>query len=103
MKGQWGIIVGLVVALIISIFAVINVEAVRVNYLFGEAYWPLVLIILGSVLMGAVIVGALGMVKIYRLQAEIKRLKQQNLTNKTEETKTSDSQIKRESGSIEGK
>ncbi|WP_413382290.1 LapA family protein [Alkalihalobacillus sp. 1P02AB] len=103
MKGQWGIIVGLVVALIISIFAVINVEAVRVNYLFGEAYWPLVLIILGSVLMGAVIVGALGMVKIYRLQAEIKRLKQQKLASESEETKKSDSQIKREFESIEDK
>lgn len=75
MRGQWNIILGLLVAIIIAIFAVINVEGVRVNYLFGTAEWPLILVILGSVFMGAIVAGALGMVKIYRLQAELKKLK----------------------------
>ncbi|MDT8861538.1 lipopolysaccharide assembly protein LapA domain-containing protein [Alkalihalobacillus sp. MEB130] len=75
MRGQWSLILGLVAAVVIAIFAVINVEAVRVNYMFGVAEWPLILVILGSVLMGAIIVGAVGMLKIYQLQAEIKRLK----------------------------
>ncbi|NEU31562.1 DUF1049 domain-containing protein [bacterium LRH843] len=75
MKGQWELILGLVAAIIIAIFAVINVDAVRVNYLFGTAEWPLILVILGSVLMGAIIAGTLGMVRIYRLQGELKRLK----------------------------
>ncbi|WP_216829112.1 LapA family protein [Alkalihalobacterium elongatum] len=76
MRGQWGLILGIIAALIIAIFAVINVEAVRVNYLFGTAEWPLILIIIGSVLMGGIIVGAVGMVRVYQLQQEIKRLKQ---------------------------
>lgn len=75
MRGQWGLILGLFAAILIAIFAVINVNGVRVNYLFGTAEWPLILVILGSVLMGAIIAGALGMVRIYRLQAEIRRLK----------------------------
>ncbi|MFC0473631.1 lipopolysaccharide assembly LapA domain-containing protein [Halalkalibacter kiskunsagensis] len=78
MRGQWTLILGLIAAVIIAIFAVINVEAIRVNYLFGTAEWPLILVILGSVLMGAIIVGAVGMVKIYQLQAEIKRVKHAN-------------------------
>ncbi|MDE5415032.1 LapA family protein [Alkalihalobacterium chitinilyticum] len=78
MRGQWGFILGIIAALIIAIFAVINVEAVRVNYLFGTADWPLILVIIGSVLMGGIIVGAVGMVKVYQLQQEIKRLKQTN-------------------------
>ncbi|WP_088102618.1 LapA family protein [Halalkalibacter urbisdiaboli] len=75
MRGQWGLILGLIAAIIISIFAIINVDAVRVNYLFGVAEWPLILVILGSVLMGAIIAGALGMVRFYQLKAEIRRLK----------------------------
>ncbi|TWI56272.1 LapA family protein [Halalkalibacter nanhaiisediminis] len=78
MKGQWGLILGLLAAIIIAIFAVINVDGVRVNYLFGTAEWPLILVILGSVLMGAVIAGALGTVRIYQLRSELKRLKSTN-------------------------
>ncbi|GAF65895.1 hypothetical protein BTS2_2794 [Bacillus sp. TS-2] len=78
MRGQWYMLIGLVFALIIAVFAVINVESVRVNYLIGEAYWPLILVILGSVLMGALVVGSLGLFKIYQLQSEIKRLKKQH-------------------------
>ncbi|WP_096188254.1 LapA family protein [Evansella halocellulosilytica] len=74
MRGQWGLIIGIIVVLIIAIFSVINVDPVEVNYLFGQSEWPLVLIIIGSVLMGGIIVGSVGMYKIYRLQQEIKRL-----------------------------
>lgn len=76
MRGQWALIISLVIAIIISVFAIINVEAVPVNYLFGVAEWPLILVILGSVLMGAIIAGAMAMVRIYRLQHEMKRMKQ---------------------------
>lgn len=75
MRGQWGLILGIIAALIIATFAVINVEGVQVNYLFGTAEWPLILVIIGSVLMGGIIVGAVGMVKVYQLQQEVKRLK----------------------------
>ncbi|NJP36566.1 LapA family protein [Alkalicoccus luteus] len=77
MRGQWGLIAGLVVILIIAVFAVINVDPVQVNFLFGQGDWPLVLVILASVLMGAVTAGLVGMYKIYQLQQEIKQLKQE--------------------------
>ncbi len=41
-------------------FAVINVRSVEVDYLFGRSEWPLILVILGSVLMGALIVFSVG-------------------------------------------
>ncbi|GAK06352.1 lipopolysaccharide assembly LapA domain-containing protein [Geomicrobium sp. JCM 19038] len=75
MRGQWTLILGLVAALMISIFAVINVDSVTVDFMFTTAQVPLILIILGSVLMGGVIVGAVGLLKVYKLQQEIKRLK----------------------------
>jgi putative membrane protein len=87
MRGQWSLIIGLIVAILIAVFAVINVDAVRVNYLFGHAEWPLILVILGSVLMGAIVAGTVGMLRIYQLQAEIKRLKKQSVvTNESKES-----------------
>ena len=38
--------------IIIAVFATFNVEKVPINYVFGETHWPLILVILGSVLAG---------------------------------------------------
>ncbi len=75
MKGQAAIIFALVFTLIIALFAVINVESVPVNFLFGTTEAPLILIILFSVLMGSLLTGFIGFVKVYKLQREIKLLK----------------------------
>ncbi|MDQ0219328.1 DUF1049 domain-containing protein [Peribacillus cavernae] len=74
MKFQWIFLLGILFAIVISIFAVINVDSVSVNYLFGQAEWPLILVILGSVLMGGFIVFSINMVKIYSLRRKIKQL-----------------------------
>ncbi len=78
MKGQWGLVVALIFALIIAVFSVVNVDSVQVNYVFGTSDWPLVLVILGSVLMGAILVLGFGMVKYYRLKRELKKVKKEN-------------------------
>jgi len=52
MKLQWLLLIGLVFAVIIAVFAVVNVDEVPVNYVFGEAEWPLILVILASALLG---------------------------------------------------
>lgn len=75
MSRQWSIILALLFTLVVAIFAVINVEPVKVDYLFGASEWPLILVILGSVLMGAVIMAAVGLVQISKLKKEIKGLK----------------------------
>lgn len=75
MKSQWGILSALVVALIIAVFSVINVESVTVHYLFGTAQWPLILVIIVSVLLGALLVGVIGIFRGYKLQRELKTTK----------------------------
>lgn len=55
MKFQWNLLFGLLFAIIIAIFAIVNIENVQVNYVFGTAQWPLVLVILCSALLGAVV------------------------------------------------
>nr|WP_155111116.1 lipopolysaccharide assembly protein LapA domain-containing protein [Metabacillus mangrovi] len=54
-----------------------NVEPVEVNYLFGEAQWPLILIVLASVLIGALMVGFTGMNRTRSLKKENKTLRKQ--------------------------
>jgi lipopolysaccharide assembly protein A len=78
MKGQWGLIIGLVVALLITIFAVINMDAVTVNYMLGTAQWPLVIVIISSVLMGAILVGGVGLYQFYKLNSQLHKLKLEN-------------------------
>ncbi|MCM2676539.1 LapA family protein [Alkalicoccobacillus plakortidis] len=78
MRGQSAFIIGIIAAIIIAVFAVINVDAVPVNYLFGTSEWPLILVILGSVFLGAAVAGAMGMVRILKLQSEVKRLRAGN-------------------------
>ncbi|MGM0844117.1 MAG: LapA family protein [Bacillota bacterium] len=78
MKIQWSLILGLIFALIVAVFAVINVDPVRVNYLFGEAQWPLILVIISSVLMGGLIVGSVGLFRLYVVQRKLKALEKEN-------------------------
>ncbi|HET7628347.1 MAG TPA: lipopolysaccharide assembly protein LapA domain-containing protein [Bacillales bacterium] len=77
MKGQWGLLFALLFALIVAVFAVINVDDVTVDYLFGTARWPLVIVILASALSGALVVGGFGIYRVIRLQMENRRLRRQ--------------------------
>jgi len=61
-------------ALVIAIFAVINVEQVQVNFLFTQTSTPLILVILVSTLLGGLTVGFFGMIRIFRLQRNVKSL-----------------------------
>ncbi|PAV28938.1 hypothetical protein CIL05_13225 [Virgibacillus profundi] len=78
MKGQTYVISAIIFIIIVAVFAVTNVETVEVNYLFWSGESPLILIILFSVLMGGIITAAVGAVKMFRLQKEMKKLKADN-------------------------
>ncbi|GAF19448.1 hypothetical protein JCM19046_4099 [Bacillus sp. JCM 19046] len=72
MKAQTAFIVGVIAAILIAVFAVMNVESVPVNLLFTQAEWPLILIILFSVLLGAIVAGAMSVIKLHQQKLEIK-------------------------------
>ncbi|MFD2759525.1 LapA family protein [Lentibacillus juripiscarius] len=74
MRGQTYVILAIIFVIIVSVFAVSNVGPVEVNYLFGTGEAPLILVILFSVLMGGIITASSGLVKIVRLQRELKQL-----------------------------
>lgn len=75
MKAQTAFIVGVIAAILIAVFAVMNVESVPVNLLFTQAEWPLILIILFSVLLGAIVAGAMSVIRLHQQKLEIKRLR----------------------------
>lgn len=74
MKIQWNLILALLFALIVAVLAVVNVEAVQIDYVFGTSELPLILIILGSALLGGLIVGSIGLFRNFMLQRKIKAL-----------------------------
>ncbi|MCZ8518064.1 MULTISPECIES: LapA family protein [Paenibacillus] len=74
MKAQWILILTLLFALVTAVFAVINVDPVRVNYVFGERDIPLILVILGSVLLGGLITGFIGLFRQFKLKRQIRLL-----------------------------
>lgn len=74
MKMQWSLIAGLLFALLTAIFAVINVDPVNVNLLFGTVRVPLILLIIGCTLIGGLIVGSYGIYRQYQMQKQIKSL-----------------------------
>ena len=77
MKFQWSLLIGLIFAVIVAIFAVVNVDSVPVNYVFGSAEWPLILIILGSALLGALISGSVAIFRSFVLHRRIKHLEKE--------------------------
>ena len=77
MKFQWTILLGLLFAVLIAVFAVFNVDSVPVNYFFDTAMIPLVLIILGSALLGAIISGFFAIYRSYRSGRRVKDLEKQ--------------------------
>lgn len=74
MKGQALVILTIVFIILVSVFALSNVDQVEVNYLLWKGKSPLILVILCSVLMGGVITAAAGSVKMYHLQRTNKQL-----------------------------
>lgn len=77
MKIQWLLLIALIFAVIIAAFAVVNVDAVPVNYIFGEAEFPLILVILASALLGFLLSGVVALARGYQLQRKVKALQKE--------------------------
>lgn len=83
MKIQWLLLLALVFAIIIAVFSVVNVDAVPVNYVFGEAEFPLILVILAAALLGALMSGVVAIARSYTLQRKVKALQKEVAVKET--------------------
>lgn len=77
MKGQTYLILTIVFVIIISIFSVLNVGEVEVNYLFWSGSTPLIFVILFSVLLGGILATIVGSRKYFQVKRENRKLQQQ--------------------------
>jgi uncharacterized integral membrane protein len=77
MKKQWRILLVLIFTLIIVLFSIANVETVGFSYLFGTVRLPLILVIIGSVLIGALLIGSFTYSAIYKQRHRISKLERE--------------------------
>ncbi|WP_274364406.1 LapA family protein [Paenibacillus thermotolerans] len=77
MKQQWTLIFSLVFAIVIAIFSVVNVESVPVDFVFGEAQFPLIMVILGSALAGGLAASLFGTFRMVRMSRQIRGLQKE--------------------------
>ncbi|MDT2595733.1 lipopolysaccharide assembly protein LapA domain-containing protein [Enterococcus dongliensis] len=76
MKKQWKVFLGFILVLLIVIFALSNSQEVPVNFLIKKFYLSLVLVIIGSALIGALVVMLTSGATLFQQRKEIKQLKE---------------------------
>lgn len=88
MKKQWGIVVAIILVLMIALFAVMNVEVVPVNFGFTMVSWPLIMVILGSLFIGALITVLIATNSAFKTKKQIKNYETE--LSKANQTKQSE-------------
>ncbi|MGG5331579.1 lipopolysaccharide assembly protein LapA domain-containing protein [Enterococcus sp. AZ163] len=77
MKRQWKVILGFVLVLIIVVFAVLNNQEVPVNFGFSKLYSPLILVIIGSAIIGALVIFLTSSATMFQQKRQVKQLQSQ--------------------------
>ncbi|MFC6274654.1 lipopolysaccharide assembly LapA domain-containing protein [Levilactobacillus tangyuanensis] len=88
MKNQWRIVVTILLIIVVAIFAILNVESVPVSFGFTTVRWPLILLLLVSILIGAVLVllfSAITSVQRNRAYKELEQTTDTKIANLTDE------------------
>lgn len=73
MKKQWATILAIILILLISLFAVMNVDVVPVNFGFALVSWPLIMIILGSLFIGALVTVLIATSTAFKTKKQMKQ------------------------------
>ncbi len=77
-KKQFFFILGLIVAVILMVFAMFNASPVEINLLFTTFKASQALVVILSAAFGAIIAAILNMVKILKLSSDVKSLHKEN-------------------------
>lgn len=87
MKNQWRVFIGLFLVLIVVIFAVLNNQQVPVNFGFVKITGPLIVIILGSAIIGAIVGLIASTTTMWQQKKEIKKLEKNTEMYKNDASK----------------
>lgn len=89
MKRQGKVIIAILIVILIAIFSVMNTESVPVHFGFTTVSWPLVLILLVAVFLGAILMFLFATISNYQNKKTIKQQTSriQALETRLDETK----------------
>ena len=77
-KNQLLFVVGLIFAVLVTVFAMTNAKPVTINLLFTKLEASQALLVFISAAMGAVIVTLMGLIRHFRLTGELRTLRKEN-------------------------
>ncbi|WP_018658669.1 LapA family protein [Allofustis seminis] len=77
MKNQWQLVIALILSLLVAALAVLNVAPVPINLGFQIIELPLIILILGTLLVGVLVTALFSTFKIYKEHRKIQKLDQE--------------------------
>lgn len=86
MKKQWSTVLMIFLVFIVVIFAVLNVEPVNINFGFTVLEVPLVIVIIGTLLIGVLIAVTWSTTIIMKERSKLKKVNQELANIHTEQT-----------------
>lgn len=95
MKNQWRIVLTILLVIVVAIFAILNVESVPVSFGFTTVHWPLILILLVSILIGVVLMILFSTITVFQHNRAYKDLEQSSNERIDALTKDNDRLTKR--------
>jgi len=95
MKNQWRIVSTILLVIVVAVFAILNVESVPVSFGFTTVHWPLILILLVSILIGAVLMILFSTITVFQHNRAYKDLEQSSNDRIDALTKDNDRLTKR--------
>ncbi len=95
MKNQWRIVLTILLVIVVAAFAILNVESVPVSFGFTTVHWPLILILLVSILIGAVLMILFSTITVFQHNRAYKDLEQSSNDRIDALTKDNDRLTKR--------
>lgn len=93
MKKNWKMIIGLILAFIVVIFAILNREEAVINFGFVQLKQPLIILILGSTLLGALISFLLSSASLFGKNRQIKSLQKEMTELKASQSRKIDAKV----------
>lgn len=101
MKKNWKMVAGLVLALLVVVFAVMNMEEATVNFGFMQVKQPLIILILFSTLLGALIIALFSSASLFSKNRQIKALQKELADLEAKQAKKVDAKVEQIKDSYE--
>ncbi|MFC6253502.1 lipopolysaccharide assembly LapA domain-containing protein [Secundilactobacillus hailunensis] len=96
MKRQGKVIIAILIVILIAVFAVMNTESIPIHFGFATVSWPLVLVLLVAIFLGAILMFLFATISNYQNKKTIKQQTSriQTLETRLDETRSAETNSK---------